>query len=232
MQRSRKPATRRTPSRLPLSVAICFAIAASAQAQEAAPPPADPAAPTLDAIEVTAQKRTENLQKVPISMQVLGEQQLEQLVVSDFEDYVKFLPTVSYQTFGPGFAQIYMRGVASGGDGNHSGSLPSVGVYLDEQPVTTIQGPLDIHIYDVARVESLAGPQGTLYGRGTYDGDNRGILINPSQNRLATAGYLQDSRVQRGASASVNDRMSTRRNSRPPAFARLRWKGGPSATSR
>ena len=116
MQRSRKTgaATRRTPSRLPLSVAICFAIAGGAQAQQAAPPPAQDAAPTLDAIEVTAQKRTENLQKVPISMQVLGEEQLERLVVSDFEDYVKFLPTVSYQTFGPGFAQIYMRGVASG----------------------------------------------------------------------------------------------------------------------
>ena len=179
MQRSRKPATRRTPSRLPLSVAICFAIAASAQAQEAAPPPADPAAPTLDAIEVTAQKRTENLQKVPISMQVLGEQQLEQLVVSDFEDYVKFLPTVSYQTFGPGFAQIYMRGVSSGGDGNHSGSLPSVGVYLDEQPVTTIQGPLDIHVYDVARVESLAGPQGTLYGASAQAGALRIITNKP-----------------------------------------------------
>jgi outer membrane receptor protein involved in Fe transport len=155
MQRSRKAgstALRRTPSRLPLSVAIYFAIAAGAQAQEAAPPPADTAAPTLDAVEVTAQKRTENLQKVPISMQVLGEEQLERLGVSDFEDYVKFLPTVSYQTFGPGFAQIYMRGVASGGDGNHSGSLPSVGVYLDEQQLSSIQCPLVIHLYDVARV--------------------------------------------------------------------------------
>jgi iron complex outermembrane receptor protein len=53
-----------------------------------------------------------------------------------------------------------MRGVASGGDGNHSGSLPSVGVYLDEQPVTTIGGTLDVHIYDIARIESLARAAG------------------------------------------------------------------------
>ena len=55
---------------------------------------------------------------------------------------------------------VYMRGVASGGDGNHSGSLPSVGVYLDEQPVTTIGGNLDVHIYDIARIESLVRAAG------------------------------------------------------------------------
>ena len=55
---------------------------------------------------------------------------------------------------------VYIRGVASGGDGNHSGSLPSVGVYLDEQPVTTIGGTLDVHIYDIARIEGLRGPAG------------------------------------------------------------------------
>src|SRR3546814_8843208 len=64
----------------------------------------------------------------------------------------------------PGFSQVYFRGVASGENANHSSSLPTVGTYLDEMPVTTIQGALDIHAYDLARVEALAGPQGTLYG--------------------------------------------------------------------
>ena len=81
-----------------------------------------------------------------------------------------------------------MRGVASGGDGNHSGSLPSVGVYLDEQPVTTIQGPLDIHIYDIARVEALAGPQGTLYGASSEAGTIRIITNKPDPSGFA-AGY-------------------------------------------
>jgi hypothetical protein len=63
----------------------------------------------------------------------------------------------------PGTNIIYMRGVAPGGDGNHSGPLPSVGVYLDEQPVTTIGGNLDVHVYDIARIESLAGPRARLW---------------------------------------------------------------------
>jgi outer membrane receptor protein involved in Fe transport len=72
-----------------------------------------------------------------------------------------------------------MRGVASGGDGNHSGSFPSVGFYLDEQPVTTIGGTLDVHIYDIARIESLAGPQGTLYGASSQAGTIRIITNKP-----------------------------------------------------
>jgi iron complex outermembrane receptor protein len=114
----------------------------------------------------------------------LGEAKLEQLQISNFVDYVKYLPSVSFTTSGPGFGQVYMRGVASGGDGNHSGSLPSVGVYLDEQPITTIQGALDIHVYDIARVEALAGPQGTLYGASSQAGTLRIITNKPS-----TAGY-------------------------------------------
>lgn len=138
----------------------------------------------LEEVVVTAQKRSENLQDVPVSIQALGGEKLEQLQVSAFGDYVKYLPSVSFTSSGPGFGQVYMRGVASGGDGNHSGSLPSVGVYLDEQPVTTIQGALDIHVYDVARVEALAGPQGTLYGASSQAGTLRIITNKPS-----TAGF-------------------------------------------
>ena len=98
-----------------------------------------------DEIVVTAQKREENLQDVPISIQALGTKKLDQLNVTNFQDFSKLLPSVSFQSSQPGVTTVYMRGVASGGDGNHSGSLPSVGVYLDEQPVTTIGGTLDVH---------------------------------------------------------------------------------------
>ncbi|MBC6981232.1 TonB-dependent receptor [Caulobacter sp. 17J80-11] len=135
---------------------------------------------TLDEVVVTAQKVSQSLQDVPFSIQAMGTEKLEQLQVADFNDFAKFLPSVSYQTVGPGFTSIYMRGVASGGDGNHSGSMPSVGMYLDEQPVTTIQGPLDIHVYDIERVESLAGPQGTLYGASSQAGTIRIITNKPS----------------------------------------------------
>ncbi|WP_428631251.1 TonB-dependent receptor [Sphingopyxis sp.] len=137
-----------------------------------------------DEIVVTAQKREENLQNVPISIQALSTRKLDQLNITNFEDFSKLLPSVSFQSSQPGVTTVYMRGVASGGDGNHSGSLPSVGVYLDEQPVTTIGGTLDIHVYDIARIESLAGPQGTLYGASSQAGTIRIITNKPS-----TAGF-------------------------------------------
>ena len=130
-------------------------------------------------IIVTAQKREENLQDVPLSIQAIGARRLDQLNIADFQDYVKQLPSVTFNTSQSGGYVIYMRGVATGGDGNHSGSLPSVGVYLDEQPVTTIGGALDVHIYDIARIESLAGPQGTLYGASSQAGTIRIITNKP-----------------------------------------------------
>jgi iron complex outermembrane recepter protein len=143
---------------------------------------------TLENIIVTAQKRQEDIQSVPVSIQAIGTERLEELHVTDFNDYVQFLPSVTFQTLGPGFAQVYMRGVASGGDGNHSGSLPSVGMYLDEQPITTIQGNLDVHMYDIARVEALAGPQGTLYGASSQAGTVR-IITNKPDAAKFEAGY-------------------------------------------
>ena len=130
-------------------------------------------------IIITATKREENLQNVPISVQAIGTRRLDQLNISNFEDYTKQLPSVSFQTAAPGYTTVYMRGVASGGDGNHTGSLPLVGSYLDEQPVTTIGGTLDVHIYDIARIESLAGPQGTLYGASSEAGTIRIITNKP-----------------------------------------------------
>jgi len=142
----------------------------------------------LEEVVVTAQKRSENLQDVPISIQALGSERLDALQVSDTNDYVRFMPSVTAPTGAPGFSNFYMRGVASGENNNHSGPLPSVGVYLDEQPVTTITGPLDIHIYDIARVEVLAGPQGTLYGASSQAGTIRIITNKPSSAGFA-AGY-------------------------------------------
>ena len=142
----------------------------------------------LAEVVVTAQKRSEDLQKVPISMQVLGAEKLEQLQVSSFDDYAKFLPSVTFQTLGPGQAQLYFRGIASGGDGLHAGSGSATGMYLDETPVTTIGNSLDLHVYDVQRVEALAGPQGTLYGASSLSGTLRVITNKPDTSGFS-GGY-------------------------------------------
>src|SRR6185295_12304489 len=168
-----------------LGLLASTALATPAFAQT--PAPAAAAAPPaqvdegLDQSEIviTATKREENLQNVPISVQAIGTKRLDQLNISNFEQYTKQLPSVSFQSAQPGVTVVYMRGVATGGDGNHSGSLPSVGSYLDEQPVTTIGGALDVHIYDIARIESLAGPQGTLYGASSEAGTIRIITNKP-----------------------------------------------------
>jgi len=143
---------------------------------------------SLEEIVVTAQKRAQNLQDVAVSVQVLGNAQLENLNVNGFDDYVKFLPTVSYTQTRPGQAQVYMRGIVSGSNGNHSASMPSVGVYLDEQPITTINEILDLHMYDIARVETLSGPQGTLFGASSQSGTLRIITNKPSTEGFE-AGY-------------------------------------------
>ena len=168
-----------------------------------------------DTIIVTAQKREEDLQDVPMSIQALGEERLEDLNVSSFNDFAQYLPSLSYQSIGPGFARTFMRGVASGDNGNHSGPLPSVGIYLDEQPVTTITGALDIHVYDIARVEALAGPQGTLYGASSLAGTVR-IITNQPDPDAFSAGFslegasISDGGLSGGAEGFINVPLSNR----------------------
>jgi len=193
------------PARAALAVAVCLAISSVAVAQDAPAdqPKKEDKTAKLGSVTVTAQKREENLQKVPISINVLGQQTLEQQNVKSFEDAVRLLPSVSFQTFGPGFGQVYMRGVANGGDGNHSTSLPSVGVYLDEQPVTTIQGPLDIHMYDIARVEALSGPQGTLYGASSEAGTVRIITNKPDPSGFSSGFAVEYNSVSHGSDGHV-----------------------------
>lgn len=135
--------------------------------------------PVLEEIVVTAHKRESSLQDATISLQVLGNEKLSQLGVKGFADYMQYLPTVSYDSSQPGSALLFMRGISSGNNGNHSASMPSVSVYLDEQPVTTINEVLDIHAYDLARIETLAGPQGTLFGSSSQAGTVRIITNKP-----------------------------------------------------
>ena len=168
----------------PIASAVLLALAGpSAVAQQ------DTA--TLGEVFVTAQKRSENLQDVPISIDRLSEETLDQLNIQNFKNYTQYLPTVQTQQSmqsGGGYNLVYMRGVATGGDGQAITSQPSVGTYLDEQPITTIRGNLDVHLYDIARVEALAGPQGTLYGASSQAGTLRIFTNKPDPSGFA-AGY-------------------------------------------
>ena len=147
----------------------------------------------IEEIITTAQKREQSLQDVPISIQMLGNQAIEELNLNNFKEYTQMLPSVAMTpTLGSGssFNLVYMRGIATAGDGQATTSLPSVGMYLDELSMTTIQGNIDIHMYDIARVEALAGPQGTLYGSGSLGGTLRYITRQPN-----AAGFEADVEV-------------------------------------
>ena len=135
-------------------------------------------------IVVTANRREENLQDVPISIIALGEAKLKNAQVASFDDYAKLLPSVSFQSFGPSQSQIFFRGVSSGGDGLHIGPLPTSSLYVDEIPVTTVAGTVDFHVYDIARVEALAGPQGTLFGASSLSGTLRMITNQPKLGKF------------------------------------------------
>src|ERR1700739_3729280 len=106
-----------------------FAVAATSDA--------DSGSGEIQEVVVTAQRRTENMQEVPISIQALTGETLAQLNVQTFDDFVKYLPTVTAASNGPGQGNIYMRGLSTGGLGNQGsgvvGSFPNVAIYLDEQ---------------------------------------------------------------------------------------------------
>jgi outer membrane receptor protein involved in Fe transport len=183
-------------------------VATQGWAQTAPPASAAPgnAAPNkgIEEILVTAEKREQKLQKVPASVQVLDSKTLSQLNITEFQDYIKYLPSLNQQTLGPNQTSVYLRGVADGDNMNHSGPLPTVGTYLDEIPITTIGGTLDVHIYDVARVETLPGPQGTLYGASSESGTMQIVTVEPKIGKFE-AGYDVQGSETHGAGGFVGE---------------------------
>jgi iron complex outermembrane recepter protein len=161
---------------------------------------------SLAEIVVTAQKREERLQDVPMSLLALGTATLDQHQVNSFDDYTKLLPSVSFQSYGPGQSQLFFRGIASGGEGGYGvrgGALPASGMYIDEIPVTTIGNLVDFHAYDIARVEALSGPQGTLYGSSSLSGTLRIITNQPDPTHFSAGYDIQGNKFTQGAAGGV-----------------------------
>lgn len=137
----------------------------------------------IETIEVTATKRAESIQDVPVSVTALNGDALEKLGISNFNDYVEFLPNVTFQGTGPGQNEIYIRGAATTQTNISVSSVqalqPSVALYLDEQPISMQGRNLDVFATDMERVEVLPGPQGTLFGASSQSGTVRLITKKP-----------------------------------------------------
>ena len=204
-QQGNSPQWKRAAITLLASTTIASPALGQTQPTDPAETPSAAQADQGEEIIVTATKRSENLQDVPIAITAITTKTLDDLQVNSFEDYARLVPSLSTKTGGgggsadgPGTNNVYFRGVASGDNANHSASLPSVGTYLDEQPITTITGALDIHIFDIARVEALAGPEGTLYGASSQAGTVRIITNKPDFAGTYGAVNLETNKVAHG----------------------------------
>lgn len=181
-----------------LSAAVHFATLAFISSQANA---------QLEEVIVTATKRAALAQDIPVSVQALGGESLQQLGVSNFDEYVQFLPNVVQQGRGPGQSEIYIRGIATEQSNNTvssvQGSSPAVALYVDEQPVSFGGRNLDIYTADMARVEVLPGPQGTLFGASSQSGTVRLITNKPSIEGFS-AGFRGDFGSTKGGEFSTS----------------------------
>lgn len=178
------------------------AAAADASADASGPADATPAEATpaesvgLEEVTVTATRRSESIQNVPITVQALTGDTLTKLNVTTFDDFVKYTPNVSTANLGPGQSSIFMRGLSVGVTGQQgtgtTGPIPNVAVYLDDQSTALPGRNLDIYAADIERIEVLEGPQGTLFGSGAEAGVLRYITNKPKLDvteGAANAGY-------------------------------------------
>ncbi len=177
----------------------------------------------VDQIVVTATKRVESAQDIPIAVQALGEESLDQLDVDVFTDYLQQLPGVTAGGSGPGQGTIYVRGVASTTPtltvAGVAGLAPNVALYLDEQPVTQVGRNLDVYAVDLERVEVLSGPQGTLFGSSSQAGTIRLITNKPNLDGFSaslgagvsfTEGGEMSNKVEAVVNLPVTDRLAVR----------------------
>ena len=162
-----------------IAVAVAAAIASplmvqTAWAQE------NPETTNLDEVVVTAQKVSQSVVDVPMSISVLGANDLDRTQSANFQDYVKLIPGLQLTQASPGFGRLVLRGI------NTDGVASTVGVYVDETPFGSSSGIAngailagDFDTFDVARVEVLRGPQGTLYGASSLGGVLKYVTNEP-----------------------------------------------------
>jgi iron complex outermembrane recepter protein len=149
---------------------------AIAQAQDA--PPSDDE--ISQEIIVTAQKRATNLQDVPFSIAALSAESLRESGASNIVEMARNVPGLYIADLGPGQSQVAIRGISAGQVvRDQPGVKESVGIYLDESPISVALFTPDLDLYDLDRIEVLRGPQGTLFGAGSSSGTVRYITAQP-----------------------------------------------------
>ncbi len=166
------------------SFALAFSLNAVAQEgqdeQTENPSAVEEASYTLQSMIVTATKRAQLAQDVPFSLNVQSEEDIKRLNTTNLEDLSRNVAGLSIQNLGPGQSVVTIRGISSGQIvRDQPGVKEQVGVYLDETPISLSLFTPDIDLFDLNRVETLRGPQGTLFGSGSIGGTVRYITNQP-----------------------------------------------------
>jgi iron complex outermembrane receptor protein len=152
---------------------------------------------TLEEVIVTARKRTENLQDVPISIDVFTSKDLQNMAISQFEDYATKTPSISFVSAGPGTQTFVMRGVSDGSNSNYSNTASTL-FLLDDMSMNYYGTTPDLHLYDIAQIEVLNGPQGTTFGAGAMAGALRFITNKPDATAFSAGVDLDGGKIDAG----------------------------------
>lgn len=187
------------------------AVQAHAQDAAAAAPASDEV--TLDAVQVTARKREETLQEVPVAVTAFTAETLDKLNIRDISDLDAQVPNLTIYAARGSSSTVtaYIRGV--GQSDPLWGVDPGVGIYLDDVYIARPQGAL-LDVFDVERIEVLRGPQGTLYGKNTVGGAikyiSRGLPTETSGNASVTVGNYGQMDVKAAIGGSLDERDALR----------------------
>lgn len=143
-------------------------------------------------IIVTATRREESLNKIPLAVQALSGDALADLNITKFDKLIEYLPNVRTASRGPGASSIFIRGLSTDSPGlqvsGTAGAQPTVALYVNDAPASLVGRNLDLYAVDLQRVEVLAGPQGTLFGASAMGGAVRYITNRPDASDFS-AGF-------------------------------------------
>ncbi len=193
-------------------IALCGGVAVG-HAAEATSTNSSTSATAVEEIVVTAQRRTENVQNVPMTVQATTGATLSNLNVKSLDGLLKYTPNVTFGNNGPGQGNIFMRGLSAGFAGNQSsatvGNFPNVAIYLDDESMQFPARNVDIYAVDLNRVEILEGPQGTLFGGGAEAGAVRYITNKPHLDKFegkaeASFGFTEHGDNNASGNATIN----------------------------
>ena len=191
------PLSRGPGSKIGLAVAAALAGFAVPRAPAMAAEADTSSSGGLQEIIVTARKREENLQDVPLSIDVFTKKDMQNLGISSFDDYAEKVPSISFISLGPGTQFFVMRGVSDGSNPNYS-NTSATGFFIDDMSLSWQGVQPDLHLYDIERIEVLNGPQGTTFGASSMSGAIRYVTNKPDVNAFSAGVDFNGGQIQGG----------------------------------